>query len=359
MNDKNDIDVKKNAAALALKNVSFSYKSTRVITDFSLSVAPGSFTTLLGASGCGKTTLLKLISGFLEPDSGEILIDGRNVCGIPAEKRNVGMVFQDYALFPHLTVAQNIMYGLKLLPREKGVTRSQFSEMNNALVHQTARILGLEGLLERYPNELSGGQQQRVALGRSLVLKPGVLLMDEPLSSLDAKLRAQVRDELREIQQKLKITTVYVTHDQEEALSLSDYVAVINKGTLLQCAAPEEMYFKPRDSFTAGFTGSANFILSPEDGASLVIRPEWTKLEAAPQEFSENNAVSSAGKPGFALYGTVAARSFFGTSVRYKIRLSGSDKFFISSVPALSDPSFSTGSLVKITVLHSWKLPSA
>ena len=359
MNDKNDIDVKKNAAALTLKNVSFSYKNTRVITDFSLSVAPGSFTTLLGASGCGKTTLLKLISGFLEPDSGEILIDGRNVCGIPAEKRNVGMVFQDYALFPHLTVAQNIMYGLKLLPREKGITRSQFSEMNNALVHQTARILGLEGLLERYPNELSGGQQQRVALGRSLVLKPGVLLMDEPLSSLDAKLRAQVRDELREIQQKLKITTVYVTHDQEEALSLSDYVAVINKGTLLQCAAPEEMYFKPRDSFTAGFTGSANFILSPEDGASLVIRPEWTKLEAAPQEFSENNAVSSAGKPGFALYGTVAARSFFGTSVRYKIRLSGSDKFFISSVPALSDPSFSTGSLVKITVLHSWKLPFA
>ena len=206
--------------ALRLKNISFSYKkgktsakveqSEHTIKDFSLDVEKGSFTTLLGPSGCGKTTLLRLISGFLEPQQGEIELDGINQKGIEPNKRKIGMVFQDYALFPHMTVRKNIEFGLKLNKDTKAEADKKIS--------QIAETLNLEDLLERYPDELSGGQQQRVALARALVLNPQVLLMDEPLSSLDSKLRERVREELRAVQQKLKITTVYVTHDQEEAL---------------------------------------------------------------------------------------------------------------------------------------------
>ena len=214
---------------LSIENLCFAYGKTRVIENFSLQVEEGSFTTLLGASGCGKTTLLRLISGFLEPDSGTIKIDGKIINGILPNKRKIGFVFQDYALFPHLTVEQNLFYGLNLKKRTKE-TKSE----NKNLVAQTAENLGLLNLLNRFPSELSGGQQQRVALGRVLVLQPSLLLMDEPLSSLDTNLRLKVREELKEIQKKLKITTVYVTHDQEEALSLSDKIAVMKDGKLLQ-----------------------------------------------------------------------------------------------------------------------------
>ena len=221
---------------LELKNISFSFGNTLAVDGVSLTVEEGCFTTLLGPSGCGKTTLLRLISGFLEPQSGEILIDGVNQAGIEVNERKVGMVFQDYALFPHLSVQQNIAYGLKI---QKNHAKSEISDK----VNEIALSLGIEDLLARYPNELSGGQQQRVALARALVLEPKILLMDEPLSSLDTKLRTKVREELKEIQQKLKITTVYVTHDQEEALSLSTKIAVLSKGTLLQEGSPKEIYF--------------------------------------------------------------------------------------------------------------------
>lgn len=279
-------------AFLSIENINFSYGKNEVIKNFSLEVEEGSFTTLLGSSGSGKTTLLRLLMGFLEPSDGKILIEGKSINGVLPNKRGMGFVFQDYALFPHLTVEQNLLYGLK---------RNGKKDENQELVLKTASSLGIDSLLKRFPAELSGGQQQRVALGRALVLKPRVLLMDEPLSSLDTNLRQKVRGELKEIQQKLKITTVYVTHDQEEALSLSDRIAVMNNGRLVQYGTPGEIYFEPKDSFTASFIGRANFI------KNKMVRPEWIKLEKKENED--------------ALKGIVTDCEFLGAVTRYTVEL--------------------------------------
>ncbi|MBQ7158113.1 MAG: ABC transporter ATP-binding protein [Treponema sp.] len=291
-------------ASLSLEHLKFSFGSTDAVNDISLEVQPGSFTTLLGPSGCGKTTLLRLISGFLEPDSGTVKINGIDQKGIAPDKRKVGMVFQDYALFPHLSVEQNLLYGLKIQRKPK--------DEAFALIHQTARLLGIANLLERYPHELSGGQQQRVALGRALVLKPLILLMDEPLSSLDAKLRALVREELQDIQRDFGITTVYVTHDQEEALSLSDTIAVINHGVLQQTGTPQDVYFTPKNKFVADFVGRANFIES--DGKTKMIRPEWISLRPS----SANESVVQ--DADMELSGVVIASAFLGENIRYRIK---------------------------------------
>ena len=279
-------------AFLSIENINFSYGKNEVIKNFSLEVEEGSFTTLLGSSGSGKTTLLRLLMGFLEPSDGKILIEGKSINGVLPNKRGMGFVFQDYALFPHLTVEQNLLYGLK---------RNGKKEENRELVLKTASSLGIDSLLRRFPAELSGGQQQRVALGRALVLKPRVLLMDEPLSSLDTNLRQKVRGELKEIQQKLKITTVYVTHDQEEALSLSDKIAVMNNGRLVQYGSPYEIYFEPEDRFTASFIGRANFI------ENKMVRPEWIKLEKKENECE--------------LKGIVTGCEFLGDTTRYTVEL--------------------------------------
>lgn len=261
---------------LQLENISFAYDKNKknILSDFNLCVEKGEFISLLGSSGCGKTTILRLISGFLNPKSGKIFIDGQLQNGVLPNKRKVGIVFQDYALFPHLTVEQNLYYGLKL----KKDSRKQ-KEQNLELALETARILGIDNLLDRLPAELSGGQQQRVALGRSLVLKPELLLMDEPLSSLDANLRIRVREELKEIQQQLKITTVYVTHDQEEALYLSDRIAVMNEGRIIQYDTPQKIYFEPESRFVAEYTGRANFLKL--DGKTMLVRPEWISIDPA------------------------------------------------------------------------------
>ena len=318
---------------LSIENLCFAYGKTRVIENFSLQVEEGSFTTLLGASGCGKTTLLRLISGFLEPDSGTIKIDGKIINGILPNKRKIGFVFQDYALFPHLTVEQNLFYGLNLKKRTKE-TKSE----NKNLVAQTAENLGLLNLLNRFPSELSGGQQQRVALGRVLVLQPSLLLMDEPLSSLDTNLRLNVREELKEFLKKLKITTVYVTHDQEEALSLSDKIAVMKDGKLLQYGTPQQVYFEPKDSFTAEFVGQANFV------NGKMFRPEWLKI-------SKNSVVSAD------FTGTVIGSEFLGAFTRYKIQLENQNQIITADEPTVSAEEIKIGDKVGIFVLKKCDLP--
>lgn len=318
---------------LSIENLFFAYGKTRVVENFSLQVEEGSFTTLLGASGCGKTTLLRLVSGFLEPDSGTIKIDGKIINGILPNKRKIGFVFQDYALFPHLTVEQNLFYGLNLKKRTK-----ETKNENKTLVMQTAENLGLQNLMNRFPSELSGGQQQRVALGRVLVLQPSLLLMDEPLSSLDTNLRLKVREELKEIQKKLKITTVYVTHDQEEALNLSDKIAVMKDGKLLQYGTPQQVYFEPKDSFTAEFVGQVNFV----DGK--MFRPEWLKISKNP-----------VGSADFA--GTVLGSEFLGAFTRYKIQLESQSQIITADEPTVSAEEIKIGDKVGISVLKKCDLP--
>lgn len=280
--------------ALSLENISFSYGKTKVVDDFSLDVEKGSFTTLLGSSGSGKTTLLRIIAGFLEPSKGTVRINGEIQNRILPNKRKIGFVFQDYALFPHLTVRQNLLYGLNISSQFKSKLNNE-QKMEQVMV--TAKSLGIEPLLERFPNELSGGQQQRVALGRSLILEPSVLLMDEPLSSLDTNLRIRLREELKETQQKLGITTVYVTHDQSEALSLSDRIALLNEGKLLSYKTPENLYFEPKTQYEATFLGSTNILegsLVDEKlvGKKVALRPEWISVHENPAD-SNATVVSS------------------------------------------------------------------
>ncbi len=289
---------------LKLENVKFAYKNTIVIEDFNLSVDEGSFTTLLGSSGCGKTTILRLISGFLNPDSGTIKINGEIQNNVLPNRRKVGMVFQDYALFPHLTVEQNLFYGLNLTKPSK-----EQKAQNEQIVKTTAENLDIQNLLKRFPSELSGGQQQRVALGRSLVLKPKILLMDEPLSSLDTNLRLKVREELKEIQKHLKITTVYVTHDREEAFSLSDKIAVMNHGKIVQYDTPENLYFEPKNRFAAEFSGASNFIM--QDGKTFLVRPDWFSLASRTLDSAENKKLIS---------GKIISSSFLGSRIEYKVQ---------------------------------------
>ena len=291
---------------LKLENVKFAYKNTVVIEDFNLSVDEGSFTTLLGSSGCGKTTILRLISGFLNPDSGTIKINGEIQNNVLPNRRKVGMVFQDYALFPHLTVEQNLFYGLNLTKPSK-----EQKAQNEQIVKTTAENLDIQNLLKRFPSELSGGQQQRVALGRSLVLKPKVLLMDEPLSSLDTNLRLKVREELKEIQKHLKITTVYVTHDREEAFSLSDKIAVMNHGKIVQYDTPENLYFEPKNRFAAEFSGASNFIL--QDGKTFLVRPDWFSLASRTLDSAES-------KNKKLISGKIISSSFLGSRIEYKVQ---------------------------------------
>lgn len=322
---------------LKLENVKFAYKNTSVIEDFNLSVDEGSFTTLLGSSGCGKTTILRLISGFLNPDSGTIKINGEIQNNVLPNRRKVGMVFQDYALFPHLTVEQNLFYGLNLTRPSK-----EQKAQNEQIVKTTARNLDIESLMNRFPSELSGGQQQRVALGRALVLQPKILLMDEPLSSLDTNLRLKVREELKEIQQRLKITTVYVTHDREEAFSLSDKIAVMNNGKIVQYDTPENLYFEPKNRFAAEFSGAANFIL--QDGKTFLVRPDWLTVN----EGILNSAESKNKK---LISGKIISSSFLGSRVEYKIQTEQTENQILTVDLASINPKIETGANVTLEIL--------
>ncbi|HEU5300356.1 MAG TPA: ABC transporter ATP-binding protein [bacterium] len=299
---------------------------TVAVDGVSLDVDEGSFTTLLGPSGCGKTTLLRTVAGFYRPDAGDVFIRGVRITDVPAHRRNTAMVFQEYALFPHMTVAENVGYGLRLrrVPAAEAAQRSR----------QVLELVGLVGQEQKFPHQLSGGQQQRVALARALVVEPEVLLLDEPLSNLDAKLRIRVRSEIRGLQQQLGKTTVYVTHDQEEALAISDRIAVMDRGRIQQLGTPLAIYHHPANRFVADFVGLANFLegevsgpgqvragpvmLAVPDGAraagpvTIVLRPEAIRLHAQ----------APAGAPNV-LRGRITAMSFLGTLARYWVDAAG------------------------------------
>jgi putative spermidine/putrescine transport system ATP-binding protein len=249
---------------LSIQNLTKRYKTGEGVSNISLDVKKGELVTLLGPSGCGKTTVLRSIGGFLEPDSGDIRIEGKSVLNLPPEKRPTGMVFQGYNLWPHMNVYNNLAFGLKI--RKKN---------NNEIEQAVKRVLDLvrlPGSQKKFPSELSGGQQQRVAVARAFLLEPAVLLLDEPFSALDAKLRHEMREELRDIQSATGLTMVFVTHDQEEALSISDQIVVMNSGLVEQMATPQEIYDHPRSLFVAQFIGKMNFIKGRVDGNKVYVK---------------------------------------------------------------------------------------
>jgi putative spermidine/putrescine transport system ATP-binding protein len=233
---------------LSIRNLGVRFGNHAAIHDLSLEAAKGEFLTLLGPSGCGKTTTLRAIAGFVTPSAGKILVDGADFTIQPVHKRNIGIVFQSYALFPHLTVLENVAFGLRM----RHVPRTELQERATAALE----MVGLPRLADRYPAQMSGGQQQRVAIARALVIEPAILLLDEPLSNLDANLRADLRQEIRALQRKLAITTILVTHDQQEALAVSDRIALLNEGHLVALGSPRELSEAPGDAFTAGFIGA-------------------------------------------------------------------------------------------------------
>jgi len=248
---------------LVLKNINKNFGSLVAVNNVNLEIEPGEFLCFLGPSGCGKTTLLRIITGFEQPSSGTIEYNGQVINDIIPQKRDFGIVFQSYALFPNMTVEQNVAFGLKMRKMPKGEINKRVSEI--------LKLVGLTEWKTHYPSQLSGGQQQRVALGRAIAIKPKVLLLDEPLSALDAKIRVKLRTVIKRLQQDLGITMIYVTHDQEEALSMADRIAIMKDGDIQQIGSPWEIYKSPTSSFVAGFVGTSNFIAGKKDGKNIKI----------------------------------------------------------------------------------------
>ncbi|MFE9245060.1 ABC transporter ATP-binding protein [Nocardiopsis sp. NPDC006938] len=280
---------------------------TTAVADLDLTVRPGEFTTLLGPSGCGKTTTLRMIAGFLQPTSGRILLEGVDATRTPPEKRNIGMVFQSYALFPHMTLRDNVGYGLR--------TRKVASAETKRRAEEALDLVGLAHLADRKPAELSGGQQQRVALARAVAIRPSVLLLDEPLSNLDAQLRVQMRRELLRVQRETGLTAVLVTHDQDEALELSDTMVILNNGRLEQQGSPRDVFPRPANRFVAEFLGYDNFPEIPGHGP-VTVRPEHVRLLSG-------DAREDAGEAG--LDGTVAAVTFQGSNCLVETAINGGE----------------------------------
>ncbi len=263
-------DVSTALLALELINVRKVYGEVAALHEISLSVKEGTLLFLLGPSGCGKTTTLRIVAGFIRQDAGQVRIRGEPVDGLPPERRNLGMVFQNYALFPHMTVSQNVAFGLRM--------RRTPADSAQDRVRRALDLVQLRGFEDRYPRELSGGQQQRVALARAIVIEPTLLLLDEPLSNLDLKLREQMRSEIRALQRALRITTIFVTHDQEEAITMGDEIVVMNQGRIIQCGTPTALYDRPANRFVAHFIGESNL----ESGkVQEAVSPSMWRVDAA------------------------------------------------------------------------------
>jgi iron(III) transport system ATP-binding protein len=329
------------------------HETVQAVDNVSLEVKEGELVTLLGPSGCGKTTTLRMISGFELPTSGDILIDGENISAIPPNKRPTTMVFQNYALFPHLTVYENIAYGLKIRKESRQEVHRKTGEV--------MRLVGLEGLENRSPAQLSGGQQQRVSLARSLIMEPKVLLLDEPLSNLDAKLRVSTRIEIRKLQQRVGITSVYVTHDQEEAMTLSDRVVIMHQGRIQQVGTPKEIYAHPVNQFVAGFIGKANFLKShvikiSQDKITLGIMGRTIYVPASNLSFSEGEQVLLVVRPESVdleppkpdtLTGTVLDSVYLGSQIVYELQM-GSNLLTVEIANPQEHKTFSRGEEVAI-----------
>ncbi|BDH60696.1 hypothetical protein CD30_14650 [Ureibacillus massiliensis 4400831 = CIP 108448 = CCUG 49529] len=249
---------------LTLENITKKYGDTTVVNNINLSIEEGEFVSFLGPSGCGKSTTLRMISGFIQPTSGEILMNDSNITQIPPNKRDTSLVFQNYALFPHMTIGDNVGYGLKMRKVPKKEIKERVIDM--------LKLVRLDHLIDRFPGQLSGGQQQRVALARALIVNPSVLLLDEPLSNLDAKLRDEMRTEILNLQRKLNLTCIFVTHDQEEALVLSDKIVVMESGHIRQIGTPEEIFDKPNSHFTADFVGVRNIFEGNNNNGTFVTK---------------------------------------------------------------------------------------
>jgi iron(III) transport system ATP-binding protein len=332
-------------------------KEVTAVNHVSLDIQQGDLITLLGPSGCGKTTTLRMIAGFEFPTQGEILLDGQAINMLPPHQREMSMVFQSYAIFPHLNVYENVAYGLNV----KHVSKDEI----NRRVDEVLNLVQLTGFEHRAPNQLSGGQQQRVALARALVMRPKVLLMDEPLSNLDAKLREQMRTEIRRIQKNIGITSVYVTHDQIEAMTLSDQIVVMNEGVIEQVGAPHEVYNHPQTRFVADFIGRANFasarVLEVQDGAALVelfgqpLRIQKTKIPLLPGRevtLVMRPEALRVGQRNSLWQGVVRRTTFLGDAVDYDIEIAG-QLLTVQDTDPLRAQIFAEGAQVDLTVLDS------
>jgi putative spermidine/putrescine transport system ATP-binding protein len=333
--------------SVSLRSLTRVFGATRALNEMSLEIAPGELVALLGPSGCGKTTALRIVAGFEYADAGEVLIDGKDISGVPAAKRDMGMVFQSYSLFPNMTALDNVAFGLRMRKVGGGARRKRAAELLD--------MVGLSAQAGQWPHQLSGGQQQRVALARALAIEPRVLLLDEPLSALDAKVRLQLREQIRTLQQRLGTTTLFVTHDQEEALSMADRVGVMRAGRLEQVAEPAELYSRPATVFVAEFVGTMNRLPAELGGGGTVVTVLGTTVPAqdggpasgpADALVRPENLTVAAAEDG---NGIVTGRTFLGAVTRVAVRLSGDTEVAVD-VSSAAAAAMAPGTAVQVSL---------
>ncbi|MFF7980431.1 ABC transporter ATP-binding protein [Streptomyces sp. NPDC007901] len=333
------------AATVEFRGLRREFGATVALDGLDLTVRPGEFLALLGPSGCGKTTALRMLAGFEHPDSGAVLVDGEDVTQVPAHRRDAGMVFQSYSLFPHLNAVDNVAFGLRMRKVGTAERRSRAAEL--------LELVGLADKRERFPHQLSGGQQQRIALARALALRPRVLLLDEPLSALDAKVRLSLREEIRRLQQELGITTLFVTHDQEEALSIADRVAVMRAGRLEQCAEPAELYGRPATAFVAEFVGTMSRIPGTVDDGTVEVLGQRLPVDGQVPAASEVDVLvrpeAVQVRADGAGTATVVATAFLGAVVRVTVRLADGTEAK-ADLPAHDAAGLGAGSAVSVSL---------